>query len=142
MKSSRGIGGWRELTRAIQRAVRAGADPASDGVRQARQSLVSMLAPFAPHLTEEAWRRMGKGGSVHRAPWPACDAGRAAGGTATVVVQVNGKVRDRFEAPAGMPGEDLEAAARGRARVQAHLKGRSVRRTVVVPNRLVNFVTR
>ena len=139
MRFNTAISRLMELTTAIQQAVQAGADPAAGGVRQAREALLSLLAPFAPHIAEEAWRRMGKGESVHRAPWPACDLELAARDRVTVVVQVNGKVRDRFEVPAGMTEEDLETAARERARVQAHLRGRRVHRTAVVPDRLVSF---
>ena len=87
-----------ELTTAIHQAGRSGERGA---VREAREALVSMLAPFAPHIAEELWHRIGKPGSVHRASWPDYDARLAAEETVTVVVQVDGKVRDRFEVPAG-----------------------------------------
>lgn len=127
-----------ELTTAIQQAVQAGGN--WTGVREAREALVSILAPFAPHIAEELWRLLGKSGSVHRAPWPSCDPALAAEEVVTVVVQVNGKVRDRFQVPAGTPEEALRRRVEGRKRVQAHLRGRKVLRTVVIPGRLVNFV--
>jgi len=139
MRYNTAISRLMELTTAIQQALQSGGESAA--VRQAREALVSMLAPFAPHIAEALWRQMGKPGSVHRLPWPDYDAHLAAEETVTVVVQVNGKVRDRFQAPAGTPDADLEAQATGRERVRAYLGRRAVRRAVVVPDRLVNFVT-
>jgi len=130
-----------ELTTAVQQASQGGAGPAGAALREARETLVSLLAPFAPHICEELWSAMGKCGSVHRAQWPVHDPSWTATETATVVVQVDGRVRDRFEAPVGTPDSELEATAASQERVQAHLVGCTVRRTVVVPDRLVNFVT-
>jgi leucyl-tRNA synthetase len=129
-----------ELTTAILQTVRK--DGGTTGAaRVAREAVVSMLAPFAPHISEELWHRMGKTGSVHRAEWPAFDAALAEEEKAEIVVQIDGRVRDRFEAEVGTTAEELEREAMGRERIRSLLEGKEVRRVVVVPNSLVNVVT-
>ncbi|HEX4743656.1 MAG TPA: leucine--tRNA ligase [Candidatus Limnocylindria bacterium] len=109
-----------------------------DGVR----TLLLLLAPLAPHITEELWERRGGTSSIHLERWPAFDAGKAARRVVTIVVQVDGKVRDRIEAPAGLGRADAEARALASERVRAALDGRTPANVVVVPDRLVNVVTK
>jgi leucyl-tRNA synthetase len=116
------------------------ADELSPAYSEACESLALLLAPFAPHLAEELWERVGREGSVHVAEWPAWDASAAKDEAVTVVLQVNGKLRDRLSVSPGTPKEKLEAQALASERVQAHLEGKSVRQIVVVPDRLVNIV--
>ncbi len=97
-----------------------------------------MLAPFAPHVAEELWSRLGHEGLVARAAWPALDRAALALDVVPLVVQVNGKLRATVEAPKGAPREALEALARAAA--AAHLEGKVERKVIVVPDRLVNFV--
>jgi leucyl-tRNA synthetase len=99
-----------------------------------------MLAPFAPHIAEELWERLGNPGSVVHAPFPEADAALLADERVSVAVQINGKVRAVLEHPAGAGQEALEAAARGNERIAGLLDGREVRRVIVVPDRIVNFV--
>jgi len=108
---------------------------------EACETLSLLLAPFAPHLAEELWERVGGEGSVHLASWPDWDREAAREAEITVVVQVNGKVRDRLTVAPGTPREELEVLAMASPKVQAHLAGKSVRQTIVVVGRLVNVVT-
>jgi leucyl-tRNA synthetase len=110
-------------------------------LRHAARTTVSLLFPFAPHLTSELWERMG-GERLWCAPWPEARAEFLARDTVTVVVQVNGKLRDRIEVPAGTPQDELAALARDRPKVRDALGGREPARQVVVPDRLVNLVVR
>ena len=103
-------------------------------------TLVKLLAPFAPHVTEELWERLGEEGSVHRAAWPAHDPSLAAATVATIAVQVNGKLRATFDVPAGTGKEELETRALALPRVQELLGGRAPKRVIAVPDRIVNIV--
>jgi len=102
------------------------------------ERFVSVLSPFAPHFAEEIWSRLGNEESIARAPWPKAEAKYLVDETFELVVQVNGKVRGRVEAPKDAERETLEEYARGA--VPRQLEGMDVRKVVVVPNRLVNFV--
>ena len=100
-----------------------------------------MLAPIAPHITEELWQKLKPGsGSVHRQLWPAFDEEMAAEDLITLVVQVNGKVRDRLEIPARTSEEEIEKIALGTPKVLSYLEGKQIRKVIVVPERLVNIV--
>jgi leucyl-tRNA synthetase len=101
-----------------------------------------LLAPFAPHLAEELWARLGRPYSVHTQPWPAADPAALAVDEITLVVQVDGRRRDAVPAPAGLDRDHaLELALRS-ANVGRHLDGRRPRQVVYVPDRLINLVTR
>jgi leucyl-tRNA synthetase len=110
-------------------------------VRFATATAASLLFPFAPHLGAEAYE-MVTGGRVWEEPWPEADPGLLVADTFELVVQVNGKLRDRIEAPADASREEQEALARQSERVVAQLNGGEVVKTVVVPGKLVNFVVR
>ena len=108
----------------------------------AADTLVLLLAPFAPHITEELWQRRGGTGSVHQQRWPAFDPAAARSSTVMVVVQVDGKVRDRIELAAGTTEETLKARALGSPKVVQAIAGKPIDRVVVVPDRLINIVTK
>jgi leucyl-tRNA synthetase len=110
----------------------------NDGVA----TLVLLLAPFAPHLTEELWQRRGGAGSVHQQRWPAFDEAAAAPREVTIVVQVNGKVRDRIPMPAGMPEAEVQRKALASPKVQAVLDGAKPAKVIVVADRIVSIVTK
>jgi leucyl-tRNA synthetase len=99
-----------------------------------------MLAPLAPHMAEELWERMGHTASLAFEAFPEADPALLLEDEVEVAVQVDGKVRARIRVPAGAGDAEMEAAARADERIAALLEGRTVRKVVVVPGRLVNFV--
>ena len=99
-----------------------------------------MLAPIAPHVAEELWERAGHPYSIHQQAFPQWDDELAADDEITLVVQVNGRVRDRTSVAAGIDEEEAKTLALNSQRVQAHLDGKTVRNVVYVPGRLVNIV--
>jgi len=109
--------------------------------RFAVETLLILLAPFAPHLAEELWDRLGHGRNIFEEPWPTYDVEAIQREELLVVVQVNGKLRSRISLPADAGEEDLRLAALQDSRVQTWLEGRQVKRVVVVPKKLVNIVT-
>ena len=108
--------------------------------REALTILVLLLAPIAPHVTEEVWRRLGNSESVHLQPWPVADPEAAAERTVTMVVQVNGKVRARLEAPADISEKDALEMAVSAENVKRHLAGAEIRRVVDRRPKLINLV--
>jgi leucyl-tRNA synthetase len=113
------------------------------GARGAAIALTQMLAPLAPFAAEELWREvLGEGSSVHVSAWPTYDPSLAMDETVTLVVQVNGKVRDKIEVPADISEADAEAAARASSGAQRALDGLTVDRVIVRPPKLVNVVAR
>jgi leucyl-tRNA synthetase len=113
----------------------------TDAVRFAATTAASLVFPFAPHLGAEVWERL-RGGRVWEDPWPQADPALLASDTVTLVVQVNGKLRDRIEAAADAPESELLALARQSEKVRRHLDGKEVVKEVVVPGKLVNLVVR
>ena len=100
-----------------------------------------MLAPFAPHVAEELWERLGHEDSVFDgANWPSFDSEKAAEDMIKIAVQVNGKLRGTVAVPRGISQDDVEAEARSQENVSRHLEEVEVRRVVFVPDRLLNFV--
>jgi leucyl-tRNA synthetase len=108
-------------------------------VRFATETAVSLIQPYAPHIAEELWVRLGRE-RLWEEPWPKADAELLERDTFELVVQVNGKVRDRVEVSVALGEDELVAAAKELPRVQQHLNGKEVRRAVIVPGKLVNFV--
>ena len=97
---------------------------------------------MAPHISEEVWERLGQAETVLDAPWPAWDDELAADEVVTVVVQVNGKLRDRLEVPVDAEKDDVLAQARAAENAARFLDGKQVVKEVFVPGKLVNFVVR
>jgi leucyl-tRNA synthetase len=110
-------------------------DPAA---RFAAETAVSLLQPYTPHIAEELWIALGHE-RLWEQPWPQADPAMLERETIELVLQVNGKVRDRVEVPAGLSEEELVARARASVKVQAHLQGEE-RKVIVVPDKLVNIV--
>jgi leucyl-tRNA synthetase len=109
---------------------------------EAIASLLLLMAPFTPHIAEELWHRAGKKESIHLQGWPGWDEAVAAEETITLVVQVNGRVRDRIEVPADIEDAEAERLARESDAVQRYVAGKEIVRVIVVPGRLVNVVVR
>jgi len=108
--------------------------------RAAAEPLVVMLAPFAPHIAEELWAHLGHATSVFRAAWPVYDERRAASGEVEIVVQVNGKVRGRLTVARGATEPDVLARALGDDAVRRFIDGMPMKKTIFVPDRLLNLV--
>ncbi len=106
----------------------------------ALDSLVALVAPFAPHMADELWHELGHDTSVQRGSWPEWDDQYLVQDTVTVVVQINGKVRAELSVTPDTPREELEKLALGNVRIQELLAGKEPARIVVVPGRLVNIV--
>jgi leucyl-tRNA synthetase len=118
------------------------ADPeGTAAIRFAVATAASLIFPFAPHVAAEIWQRL-EGGRVWEEPWPAADPELLASDTVTLIVQVNGKLRDRIEAAAEAPEAELLALARGSEKVRRHLNDKEVVKEIVVPGKLVNLVVR
>jgi leucyl-tRNA synthetase len=115
---------------------RAPADPAR---RFAVETAVSLIQPYAPHIAEEIWGRLGHE-RLWETPWPTADPAFLASDTFELVVQVNGRVRDRMQVPTELSEEELVALAKESPKVQSHLNGGQIRQTIVVPRKLVNLV--
>ena len=104
------------------------------------EALVLLLAPFAPHLAEELWEVLGNSYSVHQQPWSQFDPKMVKAEETTVVIQVNGKLRDKVEVKVGTGEEEVIKLAKASVKAQKYLKEKKVKKTVFVPDRLVNFV--
>ena len=111
-------------------------DPAA---RFAAKTAVSLIQPYAPHVAEELWERLGHE-RLWEQPWPEADPALLQEDTFELVVQVNGKVRDRIQVPADLPEDELVARAKESPKVQTQLNGAEIRQTIVVPRKLVNLV--
>jgi leucyl-tRNA synthetase len=106
------------------------------------RSLVLMLAPFAPFITEELWEELGGEFSVHSQPWLQYEDDLASAVRITLVVQINGKVRERIEVDAGISGEEMKKVAMGSARISDLVQGKDILKIITVPGKLVNIVIR
>ena len=106
------------------------------------QTFLKLLAPFAPHITEELWQmiRSSHNSSIHDEPWPQYDEGKIKAQKVTIVVQINGKVRDRLLTEAGISQEQVENLALAMPRVQNFMGNQKPRKTIFVADRLINFV--
>ena len=130
-----------ELTTALI-ASRDGGMAGTEAYHQAVETLLLLLAPAAPHITEELWERRGREYSIHQQVWPVADSALAAEDTVELPVQVDGKLRDRLRVAPGTSAEEIERLALASERVQAYLHGQPPVRVVQIPGRLVNVVTR
>lgn len=110
--------------------------------RNAWETLLILLAPFAPHIAEELWEKLGHKDAVTKAKWPDYDPALCIDDEETIVVQVNGKLRADFVAARGSPKEELEKTARDLPKIQGYLEGVTIVKTIVVPGKLVNFVVK
>ncbi len=127
-----------EFTNLVYKHVQVGTERGS--VKVAVDSLLLLMAPMVPHVTAELWECRHPGEHIHELPWPTYDKERAAALTATMVVQVNGKVRDRMEVDVGIGAEEMERLALASERIQATLAGRQPKKVVTRPPKLVNLV--
>jgi leucyl-tRNA synthetase len=101
---------------------------------------INLLSPVAPHLADELWSLTGRSGSLMKEPWPVFDPAFLKGNTVTVVIQINGKVRAHMEVDIGTPEPALKELALKNEKVQRHLAGKEIRKTIYVPDKLLNIV--
>jgi leucyl-tRNA synthetase len=118
----------------------ASADPAL--IRETVSALLRMIAAFAPHMAEELWHEAGFAGSVHKQGWPAYDSEAVKVDEIEVVLQINGKVRDKILAPFGISAQELEKLALSQEKVQSLIAGKQLVKVICVPQRLVNIVVK
>jgi leucyl-tRNA synthetase len=114
-------------------------DTGAPEARFAAETAVSLIQPYAPHVTEELWERLGKE-RLWASSWPEADPAQLVRETFQLVVQVNGRVRDRVEVPAGLSEDELVETAKAAPRIRSFLDGKQVENAVVVPGKLVNLV--
>jgi leucyl-tRNA synthetase len=128
-----------ELTTIIARA-KSSRGLTHDVLREAEEGLILMMAPSAPHIADELWSRLGHRTSVHLESWPEFDADLARDVEVTLVVQVDGKLRERLAVAPGLPEEEAVRLAMASPRVAAALGGKSVKRRIYRTDRLLNLV--
>jgi leucyl-tRNA synthetase len=117
-----------------------GRAPEDPGARLAAETAVTLIQPWAPHIAEELWSRLGHE-RLWKQPWPQADPALLERETFELVIQVNGRVRDRVEVSADASEEELVAQAKASAKVQEFLEGKEIRKEIVVPGKLVNLVS-
>ena len=128
-----------EFTNAMYKARDAGL-AGTPAWAEATEALLLLIAPVAPHIAEELWSRSDRGYSIHQQAWPVSDPALAAEDEIEVVLQVNGKVRDKLTVPVGASEDQLRAMAMESDRVRGHIGAKAIRKVIVVPGKLVNVV--
>ncbi len=106
------------------------------------KTFLLLLNPTAPHITEEMWERAGFSGCLHDAKWPEYDEAKTVDAAVEIVIQLNGKLKDKFMVAAGLDRAGLEEAALAEEKIQKLLEGKTVVKTICVPDKLVNFVVK
>ena len=108
----------------------------------AAEKLVLLLSPFVPHICEEMWEGLGHGSSLYHADWPVCDEGALVKDSVEIVLQVNGKVRDKLEVPAGLGKEEFQEYVMATDNAKALCEGKQIVKIIAVPGKLVNLVVK
>ncbi|HXH40619.1 MAG TPA: class I tRNA ligase family protein, partial [Thermoanaerobaculia bacterium] len=135
------ISGLMELSNAIGDALAAG-DVDAGALRDSYTTLLQLLHPFAPHITEELWAMFGNKGFILTSSWPKADPALMVEDVVTIVVQVNGKLRGQVEVPNPPEKEVVLAAIRANGKVQQWISGKEIVKEVYVPGKLVNIVVK
>lgn len=104
------------------------------------KTFLKLLAPFAPHMTEQIWSNLGNKNSIHLEEWPKYDESKIKEGRVFIVVQVNGKVRAQFEAEAGIGESDAKRQALAMQEIEKWLSGKDIKKVIFVVDKLINFV--
>jgi leucyl-tRNA synthetase len=108
--------------------------------KETMETFLRLLTPYAPHIAEELWERLGHTELIAHTSWPTHDPEALKREEVTIVVQVNGKLRNRIQFPVDSSNADVEAAVLADEKIQGYIEGKTVRKVIVVPNRLVNIV--
>ena len=111
-----------------------------DLLGEAIESLITLLSPFVPHITEEMWQLIGKKDSIHNQPWPKYDNEALKREERELVIQVNGKVRDRIIVPINATKEEIEKTALEQDKIKDYIEGKEIIKIIVIPKRLINIV--
>ena len=135
------IAGLMELTNYLNKVKESANVPLKDW-QNSVEALVIMIAPTAPHLAEELWHRLGHNTSVHNQKWPVWDEALAKEDEITLVIQVNGKLRDRPTVPASITEEEAKKMAQTSEKVQPFIQGKTIVNVIYVPGKLVNIVVK
>src|SRR5699024_11332880 len=106
------------------------------------EGLVKLLAPIAPHMMEELWNKFGHSESISYAAWPTFDESKLVSDTVEIIVQVNGKLRDKLEVATGTAKDELEKLATSDEKVQKFIEGKNIVKVIVIPNKIVNIVVK
>ncbi len=114
--------------------------PPREVLKEILEMIVKLIAPFAPHLAEELWYRLGNQPSIFKSGWVKIDENYLKEETFTLVVQVNGKVRDKIQAPTGLSKEEAQKLATSSDKVKKYIEGKEIKRVIYVPNKLINIV--
>jgi leucyl-tRNA synthetase len=122
--------------------IKDGGTVSADAWKEAIKTLLLLLAPSAPHITEELWSRTGRPFSVHNQPWPEFSLELAKEEEITLVVQVNGKVRERLTVPASITEDEAKKLVLANERVKSFTQGKEPANIVYVPGRLINLVVK
>jgi leucyl-tRNA synthetase len=109
-------------------------------MREALESLVLLLAPFVPHITEELWQRLGHSGRLSDTAWPDYDRTAVIDDEVLIIVQVNGKLRSKITVAEGTDAEVIKSAALADPKIQPFLTGVQIRKVICVPGKLINIV--
>lgn len=107
---------------------------------EAVDTLILVLAPFIPHVTEELWQAVGHDSSVHKQQWPVVDEQALVADEVTVIVQINGKVRDKVVMPINVDKAEAEKIALHQPKIADMVTGKTIKKVIVVPNKLINIV--
>jgi leucyl-tRNA synthetase len=135
------IAGLMELTNYLHK-VKESSNVSKEQWQKSIEALVIMIAPTAPHMAEELWHRIGHTDSVHNQQWPQWDEALAKEDEITLVLQINGKLRDRPTVPASITEEEAKKMALASEKVQPFLQGKTVVNVIYVPGKLVNIVVK
>jgi leucyl-tRNA synthetase len=134
------VAAFMEFTNELYKYVQSDEGTRSETLDAAIDALLLLMAPMAPHVTAELWARRHDGEHVHEQPWPVADPAKLTLDSVTMVVQVNGKVRDKIDVAVDIDEAEAEALALGSAKVQGHLDGAIPTKVIVRPPKLVNVV--
>lgn len=140
MHQNTAIAAIMELLNAVYEYVDREEQPEAGLLKEVLEAIALVLSPFAPHFCEEIWESLGHADSITLTPWPTYDPEWAREEGISIVVQVNGKVRSRFPASPGISKDEMQALALGDAKAKAFIEGKTIRKIIVVPDKLVNIV--
>ena len=110
--------------------------------RFAIHNLLLVMAPFTPHVCEELWQQLGMEGSIHKMPWPTYDEAALVKDSIEIVVQLNGKIKDKIQVPTAISPKELEESALANEKIKILIAGMTVVKVIAVPGKLVNIVVK